>query len=88
MQFLRGLIIIVGLAMTIAGCYFVLIGAGVPLQELGFGLGEFRLSTGNLSAGVIFSVFGILLIFIAVQFFKKKETDRHGGSKQFYWRSP
>lgn len=82
-QLVRVVIMLVGLAMTVIGCYFVLIGAGVPLEELGLGLGEFRLTTGNLSAGIIFSVFGVLLIFIAAQFLKRHKThtksDGSGG---------
>ncbi|MEO1042541.1 MAG: hypothetical protein AAFX52_09635 [Pseudomonadota bacterium] len=80
-QILRAVVIVVGLVMTVAGCYFVMVGLGVPVEELTFGFGAFSLSSGNLSAGIVFSVFGTILIFIAAQHMKRrKETTVDGAS--------
>lgn len=65
--------------MTVSGCYFVLVGLGVPVEEVTFGLGDFSFSSGNLSAGIVFSIFGAVLIFIAAKYMKRRlETMQNG----------
>lgn len=75
-QLLRAMILLVGLVMTVLGCLLLSFGFGVPLDELVVVLGQLELSAGNIPGGIIFSVFGVILIYIASRHLKKTVQEK------------
>lgn len=76
MLVLRIVTIIIGLLMVLLGCYFVLAGIGVPVEDIGINIWAFELHGKGMTAGIVFCVFGVAVMFIAAQFMKHTKHSR------------
>jgi hypothetical protein len=81
MQFLRWIIIAIGLTMNLLGCYFALAGVGVPVEEIEVNFWAVELRGKGLSTGVLFCVFGCIMMFIAAQYMKRMERFHYSNEK-------
>ena len=74
MQFIRILVMMIGLVGVAVGLYLLVLGLGAPIEIHSIELGAFKASMTGIGAGAVVAAFSCVVIWLAMHFLKRKES--------------
>lgn len=78
MQTIRGIVIIVGMLVSVVGLYLLVIGLGAPIELPIIEAGPLKASASGIGAGAFVSGVGLAMMWLAMDKFKRSVTESDG----------
>lgn len=74
MQVLRGIVIVIGILVALAGLYILFLGLGAPIEIDSFELGIFKASGKGIGVGLLVAAVGLAITGLAMTSMKRTVT--------------
>ena len=76
MQVIRAIVILFGLVVVVVGLYLFVLGVGAPVEIKSIEVGVLKASATGTFVGLLVAVVGVLVTWIAIEYFKKTVVTR------------